>query len=168
MRVRYESMESWTYSTTLRSVSFPKAKKRNLPSFPSSPHIRNMPTETTVTRLIDANALKEIIRTLYINCDCWSEDESDCACWAVNYNACIIRALSKIDSAPTVDTTDDVLARFPKFPERLDYQCLIFDRGNWIFSNAEFEWGTYKAKDFAFGKTPLEAVKKLEASLNPK
>ena len=107
-----------------------------------------METQLTVPRLIDANALKE-----RMNSDFWSNA------------ADLVDALEIIDSAPTVETTDDVLARIPKFPQRTDYQCLIFDRGNWIFSNAEFKDNVYILRDFAYGRTPLEAVTRLEAAL---
>lgn len=53
-----------------------------------------MPTETTAPRLIDANALKE-----KMNSDFWSNA------------ADLVDALEIIDSAPTVETTDEVMAR---------------------------------------------------------
>lgn len=85
-----------------------------------------MPTETQTPRLIDANALKEIIEEATF----WEEE------------VCInIEALKKIiDSAPTVETTDDVLKEYESIVKNLrnrtesDYAFTgesqrVYDRG---------------------------------------
>lgn len=80
-----------------------------------------MPTETTAPRLIDANALNEILEPLidFVKQNIESESKSK------NPNGELIQILKKIRpklikmrSAPTVETTDDVLARLPKTLQR--------------------------------------------------
>ena len=95
--------------------------------------------EPEKVRLIDANALKE-----RMNSDFWSNV------------ADLVDALEIIDSAPTVETTDDVLTRIGRHPT-------VF------FGNDE--WNAYVMQNLnqvCNWKTPLEAVTRLESSLNPK
>lgn len=95
-----------------------------------------METQLTAPRLIDANALKE-----RMNSDFWSNA------------ADLVDALEIIDSAPTVETTDDVMARLPE-------QSTV--------RKTVMQFFAYEKKTFgksAFGKTPLEAVTCLEAAL---
>ena len=109
-----------------------------------------MNTETQLPRLIDANALKERISQRQRNTfNDTREDESfsDYA-WRVTYE--------EIDSAPTVETTDDVLKAIGRHPTLF----LVNEKWNaYVMQNPS---EVYK------GDTPIEAVKKLEASLNRK
>ena len=64
-----------------------------------------MNTATQPPRLIDANALLESIAELKY--EYGSSDDVH------TWQSAILKAYQVIDSAPTVETTDDVLARLP-------------------------------------------------------
>lgn len=73
-----------------------------------------MPTETTAPRLIDANALIAKLEENQENYEQYREIVKG-----------LQKAIDAIHSAPTVETTDDVLARIPKncrytFEQRVD------------------------------------------------
>lgn len=99
-------------------------------------------------RLIDANALLEAVSELkyeYSGCD-------DVRTW----QSAILKAYLTVDSAPTVETTDDVLTRIGRHP------TVFFGNDEWnayVMQNLNqvYNW-----------KTPLEAVTRLEASINNK
>ena len=96
-----------------------------------------MPTETK-PRLIDANALIEELRSY------WYEETSN--------------AVFSVKSAPTVETTDDVLARLPDWTA-LQKSYKVVDWLDYLASSEMERW---------LWETPLEAIKKLEESLNRK
>ena len=102
--------------------------------------------ESDKVRLIDANALIEAIMQ-EVN-DSHARDE----------------AIREIESAPTVETTDEVFARLP-------------ERGFiWKRNNKEYwAWEMYENSNWdvsidfpQIGENPIEAVKNLESSLKQK
>ena len=121
-----------------------------------------MPTETTAPRLIDANALDIALRDAYYACD-ESKDHHDkfLMSW-------LNSARRILESAPTVETTDDVLA---KLNDRT-WEVILknsFQESEWIARyyptiKESYEW--LNSPENGFWKTPLEAVKRLEESLN--
>ena len=99
----------------------------------------------TNVRLIDANALKEAIRNIEFHC--WD-----------SFDDAIAYAVDAIDSAPTVETTDDVLSSL----ETLEKEMTL------NYSNGEYSFKVIGSWYTSYSNSPLEALKKLEASLNPK
>ena len=112
----------------------------------------NTATQTTrlesgKVRLIDANALIEEMKDLMDN-----DNEDD------EWNKPLKFALKLINSAPTVETTDDVLARLPN-GTTLQKSYKVVDWPDYLASSEMERW---------LWETPLEAVTRLEASLNQK
>ena len=101
----------------------------------------------TAPRLIDANALLEAMNIARKDRPDSPDDLSDYGFWIMD---------RIIQSAPTVETTDDVLKAIGRHPTLF----LVNEKWNaYVMQNPS---EVYK------GDTPIEAVKKLEASLNPK
>lgn len=98
-------------------------------------------------RLIDANALIEEMKDLMDN-----ENEDD------EWNKPLKFALKLIESAPTVETTDDVLSSL----ETLEKEMTL------NYSNGEYSFKVIGLGYTSYARLPIEAVKKLEAALNNK
>lgn len=118
-----------------------------------------MPTETTASRLIDANALDIALRDAYYACD-ESKDHHDkfLMSW-------LNSARRILESAPTVETTDDVMARLPhgsdteKWMLHAKWKTEVFYKG--VYDLTEIGWTRIETR----WNTLLEAVTRLEAEL---
>lgn len=110
----------------------------------------------TSPRLIDANALMDALEKA---CE---QSEDDDEAW-------VCLALKLIESAPTVETTDDVTcsaatksaACFDGIMDKLPNTATVRKM------NGRYVAYTFQSNN-AYWKTPLEAITRLEASLNSK
>lgn len=119
-----------------------------------------MNTETKLPRLIDANAFIEQLKNEVIRLKKLNYEVSDVLHW-------IELSEEIIQYAPTVETTDDVLARLSE-KEWLTSLKKMWDE--WVaryYPTAE-EMDFLTSPTNGFWNTPLEAIKKLEASINQK